>query len=59
MLQWFLRFSEFTEFNASSAPFRENSIDDIFYTLISRVPYYSPCVRIGNNFIQVCLCVCV
>ena len=25
MLQWFLRFSEFTEFNESSAPFRENS----------------------------------
>ena len=26
MLQWFLRFSEFTEFNDGSAPFRENSI---------------------------------
>ena len=25
MLQWFLRFSEFPEFNESSAPFRENS----------------------------------
>ena len=32
MLQWFLIFSEFpdfTEFNESSAPFRENSIDII------------------------------
>ena len=27
MLQWFLRFSEFPEFNESSAPFRENSND--------------------------------
>ena len=27
MLQWFLRFSEFTEFNESSTPFRENSSD--------------------------------
>ena len=26
MLQWFLRFPEFTEFTESSAPFRENSI---------------------------------
>ena len=26
MLQWFLRFSEFTEYNESSAPFRENPI---------------------------------
>ena len=27
MLQWFLRFSEFTEFSESSAPFRENPND--------------------------------
>ena len=36
MPQWFLRFSEFpkfTEFNESSAPFRENSIETGF-------PYY-------------------
>ena len=26
MPQWFLRFSEFTEFNESTAPFRKNSI---------------------------------
>ena len=30
MLQWILRFSEFTEFNESSAPFRENSIEWLF-----------------------------
>ena len=27
MLQWFISFSEFTEFNESSAPFRKNSIE--------------------------------
>ena len=32
MLQWFLRFPEFAEFNESSAPFRENSIGPIAST---------------------------
>ena len=27
MLQWFIRFPEFTKFNESSAPFRKNSIE--------------------------------
>ena len=38
MPQWFLRFSEFpefTEFSESSAPFRENSIDDVFFETTS------------------------
>ena len=32
MLQWFLRFSEFTEFIESSAPFKENSIGLQYFT---------------------------
>ena len=29
MLQWFISFSEFTEFSESSAPFRKNSIETL------------------------------
>ena len=35
MLQWFISFHEFTEFNESSTPFRKNSI------VLSEIKFYS------------------
>ena len=39
MLQWFIRFSEFTEFNESSVPFRKNSSEIHFF--VSSTNFYT------------------
>ena len=40
MLQWFIRFPKFDEFNKSSAPFRKNSIDHDYFSFSDTVWYF-------------------
>ena len=52
ILQWFIRFPEFSEFNESSVPFRKNSI--VYFNFRQLLSSYTQCAIIKIITAQIC-----